>query len=306
MAEVANYDQQDYDYKTYWEDREYEDKAEIHAFTKLMKPFSGKRFIDIGGSFGRNLHLYADRYDEVVIFDYSLKTLQKYEKEILDQYPNAKIVAGNVYNMPFKPNSFDGALMVRVLHHLEEPKKYFTQLSKILGKGGRVFQEFANKVHIKARLKWILTGQFSQLDKKPYQQITRVDDEKEGATEESIFLNFHPAHIKELMEESGLIIEKKTGCSYLRSPKLKKLIPKGILMAKEKIMQATLGWSNLPPSVIYQGVKVEGQELRNRNFTEILACPTCSGKLEISNNNATCAKCNKSYVRHSTIWDLRA
>lgn len=309
MSQVAQYDKYNYDYTDYWNNREYEHAAEHKAIASLLRKESGKRFIDIGGSFGRNLPLYAHKYDEVIIMDYSLKTLLKYEKKILDAYPNAKLVAGNVYNFPFLDGSFDGALMVRVLHHINEPNKYFEGVADILTENGLLVQEFANKVHIKAVIKWVLKRQFENFDTTPYQQESHEGQGLEGSEEKSIFLNFHPKAIKEMMEGSSLHITHKTGCSFLRSPAIKRLLPVSAMLAGESILKSTLGWTNIPPSIIYKASKVTGKKRTanklNKTFSEILACPDCRKPLEISHNNATCSQCNKTYEKHSTIWDLR-
>lgn len=309
MAEVSDYDKYNYDYQDYWKERDYENKAEENAIGSLIRPHYGKRFIDIGGSYGRNLPLYSNKYQEVVIMDYSLQTLQKYEKQILDQFPNAKLVAGNVYEMPFIDGSFDGALMVRVLHHIQEPEKYFRNLATLLKKDGVVIQEFANKVHIKAKLKWLFTGNFKNLDQTPYQQKTRLDEEKEGSKEESIFLNFHPKHIKKMLKENSFKIDARKGCSYLRIGFIKRTVPEPLIVAVEKLLQALFSWTNLPPSIFFLAHNENGiKDKTEKPFNEIITCPKCHNnkQLKIAGDTATCEQCNSTYQKHSTIWDLRA
>jgi len=308
MAEISNYDGENYDYKTYWGERAYEDRAEKLALKRLMKNSSGKRFIDIGGSFGRNIPLYADKYDEFVIMDYSLKTLLKYEKEILDKYPKAKLVAGNAYNMPFVKDSFDGAMTIRVLHHLEEPEIYFKEVSRILNHNGMLIQEIANKIHIKAVLRWIFSGNIEMLDKKPYTQPTVRNSEKEGSHEEGVFLNFHPTHIKEIMKINGFTNFVKSSCSFVRIPLLKHILPTSLLIVIEKVMQALFSRTNIAPSIFYKAKVVKPVQTKNmtdKSFNEILCCPKCTARLDINKTTAKCTKCDTEYTKHSTVWDLR-
>jgi ubiquinone/menaquinone biosynthesis C-methylase UbiE len=311
MPEISNYDGDNYDYRTYWSERAYEDQAEKIVLKKLMRGHKGKRFIDIGGSFGRNIPLYAKKYDEFVIMDYSLKTLLKYEKEILDEYPNAKLVAGNAYNLPFAKNSFDGAMTIRVLHHLEDPEGYLKAVSKVLAHNGILIQEIANKVHLKAAFKWIFTGNFEMLDQSPYKQPTRSDEEKEGSQEESVFLNFHPTHIKNSMKTNGFSNFVKSSCSFLRIPSLKKIFPLSFLVSLEKLMQLLFSKTNIAPSVFYKAKMVKAlksEAMLSKSFNEILRCPSCQKKLTFGDdgNTAECEKCNSTYAKHSTVWDLRA
>jgi len=309
MTSISNYDGEDYDYKTYWDNRSYEDKAEKIALKKLIRSESGKRFIDIGGSFGRNIPLYANKYDEFIIMDYSLKTLLKYEKEILEKYPNAKLVAGNAYKLPFVKNSFDGAMTIRVLHHLEDPETYFKNVSRILNHKGMLIQEIANKIHLKATLRWIFSGNFEMLDKKPYTQPTVTSDEKEGSHEEGVFLNFHPTHIKEIMKTNGFTKFIKSSCSFIRIPFLKKILPLQILILLEKTMQTLFSKTNIAPSIFYKAKVVKAVQTNSmieKSFNSILRCPKCTAKLDIIKNTATCIKCSETYTKHSTVWDLRA
>ena len=49
---VVNYDEVDYDYKTYWVNREYENEVEQIAIKSLMRDVEGGMFLDLGGSYG--------------------------------------------------------------------------------------------------------------------------------------------------------------------------------------------------------------------------------------------------------------
>lgn len=312
--EISNYDEENYDYREYWNGRAYEDAAEKIALKKLLKGTSGKRYIDVGGSFGRNIELVGKSFKEVVILDYSLNTLLKYEKEILDRYPNAKLVAGNAYKLPFAKNSFDGGMSIRVLHHLNEPEQYFKELGRILASSALYIQEVANKVHFKATLKWMLKGQVEMLDEKPYQQPTRNSKQKEGSTTEGVFMNFHPDFIKKEMHKNGFLRLKSLGCSFFRIPGIKKILPLNVLVGLEKVAQIFMGGSYFTPSILIRGTmikntdpgKINSMVNLNADFTSILRCPECKSKLSISGDTAKCAKCSKSYTKHSTVWDLRA
>ncbi|GAB4161072.1 MAG: hypothetical protein Fur003_4510 [Candidatus Dojkabacteria bacterium] len=305
ILDVSSYDKFDYDYKEYWNERGYENAAEANALANLLKKSRGARFLDVGGSFGRNLPLYAGKYDEVVIIDYSLNTLLKYEKEILNRFPNARLVAGNIYKMPFAKGSFDGALMVRVLHHIENPALYYKELSQIMAQNGLYIQEFANKMHIKAVLKWLLKRDFSKFNQLPYQQPTT--DEKQGSEDAGIFYNFHPKHIKQLLKENDFKITAKRNCSYLRVPFLKRLLGNGLLITFEKLFQATLSWTDITPSIIYKTRKLSGSKANStKAFKEILVCPTCKKGLNVDQDEAICPECNTKYKKYSTVWDLRA
>jgi ubiquinone/menaquinone biosynthesis C-methylase UbiE len=302
--EIVNYDGYDYDYSTYWENREYENSAEHMVLNKLLENSHGDWFIDIGGSYGRLADTYADKYKNCIILDYSLKTLQKNYDLITKKYPNCILIAANAYKMPFKKEVFDGGLMVRVLHHIENQKDYFEEVARVLKEDGIYIQEFANKIHIKARIKAFLNRDKSIKDTKPYQQPCI---NLEGAAGEGVsFLNYHPEYIKDLMVESGFEIEEKQGCSYLRIPLLKKILGVKVLLIIEKLFQNLFKNSNIPPSIFFKTELDTGKEGdKYKRLDEILVCPECNSSLDIHNNAATCTKCNKKYIKENSVWDFR-
>jgi ubiquinone/menaquinone biosynthesis C-methylase UbiE len=301
---VVNYDGYDYDYSTYWTHRKYEDISEHLVINKLLADNKGSWFIDIGGSYGRLADTYANKYENCIILDYSLKTLQKNYDLITKKYPNCILIAGDAYSMPFKENTFDGGLMVRVLHHIERQKDYFDEAARVLKKDAIYIQEFANKIHIKARIKAFLTGDKSIRNKSPYQQPAI---HLEGAAGDGVsFLNYHPEYIKELLKDSGFDIEEKQGCSYFRIPLLKKVFGTKVLISLEKIFQDLFPKSNFSPSIFLKtelDIGEEGEEYQQ--LEDILICPICKSGLEIDENKAVCRKCKKKYIREQNVWDLR-
>ncbi len=301
---VVNYDGYDYDYSTYWQGREYENQAEHIVLENFLKGEKGSWFIDIGGSYGRLTDAYAGKYKHCIILDYSLKTLQKNRKFITKYFPNCILIAGNAYSMPFKENSFDGGLMVRVLHHIEKQNNYFQELSRILKEDGIYIQEFANKRHIKARIRAFLSGDKSINGHKPYQQPTI---NLEGAKSNGVsFLNYHPKHIETLLEKTGFEIEEKQGCSYLRIPLLKKVFPTKILLFFEKIFQKLFAKTDISPSIFLKTELDEGEEGRKYdNLEDILACPNCKGVLEFKDDKSNCKHCERTYIKEKGVWNFR-
>jgi ubiquinone/menaquinone biosynthesis C-methylase UbiE len=55
--------------------------------------------------------------------------------------------------------------MVRVLHHIEKPEEYFKEAKRVFKKDATYIQEFANKVHIKAKIKALLKRDLSSFQK---------------------------------------------------------------------------------------------------------------------------------------------
>lgn len=308
MIEVSNYDFFDYDYAQYWKIRQYEDLAEKHVLEQIFCNKKGKWFVDIGGSYGRLASTYYDSYTNPVILDYSLKTLQKNYPIIKKQFPNIEMIAANAYHMPFKDNTFDGGLMVRVLHHISEPTVYFNELKRIMHTDSSYIQEFANKVNLKASLRAILHLNFKFFSKEPYQQPTSKNFEGTKSGEEALFFNYHPSYVSGALNNIGLEIQEKYGCSYLRFQALKRILGDNNMLKIEYVLQKALKATNISPSVIFE-TKLNKQEVKLEidlnKLEDILICPKCFGKLDFKGTSAHCKCCDKTYVKEEDIWDFR-
>ncbi len=307
MNKIADYDTYDYDYSTYWGKREYEHKSEVLVLEKLLKNKEGEWFVDIGGSFGRLTGLYYKKYSNPVIVDYSLKTLQKNYSRLKRDFPDIQLIAANAYFLPFRNNTFEAGLMVRVLHHIQEQKKYTKEISRIINSGGIYIQEYANKVHIKAVIRALLTFNLSFFNRSVYQQPDKHNYEgtKEGS--KVLFLNYHPRYIYELFKENNLDIKVKYGCSFLRINFLKKFLDCKTLLFGENIFQRTLSWANIAPSIFVMAeVKKENVNPKKFNtLNDILLCPKCKGELKIDEKKAVCKECKTEYLKKENIWDFR-
>lgn len=307
--EISDYDKFKYDYSKYWKNREYENEAEHMLLEKIFSEIpSGNWFLDIGGSYGRLTDTYYKKFKHPIIVDYSHETLIKNKEKIKEQYPNTTLISANAYYLPFADSSLDGALMVRVLHHLNQPETYFKELNRITKSGGSYIQEFANKVHIKAKLRAILKGNFKFFNKTPYQQPNMGNFE--GTKEQSsIFLNYHPKFVRELLKKNDFKVLKKYGCSYLRIPYLKNKLGTDKLIKIESLLQNILSWSNIPPSVFFvtKSTKSFESEKRFRTLEQILVCPKCKTSLLFSEkrDKCKCPECGEIFSKKDDIWDFR-
>ncbi len=308
MTEISEYDKLNYDYSTYWEKRGYENLAEKNILDKIFSKQRGKWFLDIGGSYGRLVSTYAHLYKKPLIIDYSLKTLQRNRTIIKNKYPNIELIAANAYKMPFRDNVFDAGMMIRVLHHIKEPKKYLKEARRVFKNDSIYVQEFPNKIHIKARIKALVKFNLEFFNISPYNQP--IGKNLEGSQKEhgGIFLNYHPKHIHKLLISQDFILTKKFGSSFLRSPFIKRLINQEIMFFFEKILQRTLSWTNISPSIMYATKlrKKEEQQKDLDTIESILICPICKGNLNFnSNNSATCQKCSQAFKKEEEVWDFR-
>lgn len=306
MNKIANYDTQNYDYSTYWKEREYEHKAEVILLERFFKNIKGDYFLDVGGSFGRLLPTYYGKFKTCIVLDYSFNTLQKNYESLTKRYPNLILIAGNAYNLPFKENTFDCALMVRVLHHLAQPKKYFSEISRVLTSNGIYIQEYANKYHIKAVIRALINMDFTFFNGRPYQQPDRENNEGARKNVYVPFYNYPNSWVLRKTKDSNLKLIQKSGCSFLRVRSLKKMFSTNTLLFIERIFQYMLSWSDISPSIFLKFKKI-GEEKKKKivKLEDILVCPKCKSNIEINGSKAICKECKKTYYKKKNIWDFR-
>lgn len=306
MNKIANYDTLSYDYRQYWKDREYENSAERVVLEKLLKNEKGNWFIDIGGSYGRLTPSYYKKYNNCIILDYSLKTLQNNYEYIQKNFSNTTMIAANAYHLPFKDAAFDGGLMVRVLHHIEKPNEYFTEAYRVFRNQAIYIQEYANKKHLKAIFKALFKLDFSVFNKTPYQQPTK--ENYEGARKGAYvpFFNYHPKWINETLQKEGFKILSTVGCSFFRINLLKKIFNTNILISLEMIAQSFFSWCNISPSIfVKSSVEKKNSTDKYTKLEDILSCPKCKDELDIDRNSAVCKNCKEKYEKKENIWDFR-
>lgn len=247
----AAYD--NYDYPKYWKGRDYEHKSEevaIKYFLGKIKKI--KHIIDIGAGFGRLTPIYEHRAKYITITDPSSSLLKAPRKKYKNR-KNIKVIQSKIENLPqkFRKNSFDAAIMVRVMHHIENPAKAVKILSDLVKPNGYIILEFANKLHGKALLKHILKGDLTfpmELEKEDRRCNENIKAKTIG------FYNFHPDTIRELLIDNGFKIIDERSVSNIRSTWAKKHIPIEILIGIETILQKTL--KQFGPSVFILAKKV--------------------------------------------------
>src|SRR5437016_3155742 len=75
---IMDYDDDGYDYRTFWKNRDYEQWAERRILRRLFYQIGQTKWlVDLGGGFGRNAIHYHQYVDHAVIVDYSKGNLER-------------------------------------------------------------------------------------------------------------------------------------------------------------------------------------------------------------------------------------
>jgi ubiquinone/menaquinone biosynthesis C-methylase UbiE len=243
-----------YDYIKYWKGRDYEDRAEKLALSKLFKLIrSRENIIDIGGGFGRHAVLYAPEFENCVIAEPSEKLLKE-AQERLSNFTNIEYVRAFGQSLPFENNKFDVALLIRVIHHIQKPEEVLNEVYRILKPGGYFIIEVANKIHFLARLRAYLRRDFRFVTDLTPIDIRSEESKKRG---DIIVLNHHPQKIIFLLKQRGFKIHRILSVSNFRLGFCKKVIPLKLLMFLENITQSILAKIFFGPSIIILARKKE-------------------------------------------------
>ncbi len=236
------YDDPKYNYQDYWTGREYEHAAEEMAIKRLLK---GQRFnhaVDVGGGYGRLSKFLADYADKVTLAEPSRQQLD-IAKIYLKETPNVERKLLQASDLKMKDASVDLVMVVRVLHHLPDPAPELHEIARVLKPGGTFILEFANDAHFLNRLRYGVRGK--KVPRKPV-DIRSEASKKAG---EIAFVNHHPKTIIKRLIDVGFEVETVLSGSNLRSPRLKKVLGKNVLLGLEKVMQPLLAPIYFGPSI---------------------------------------------------------
>ena len=287
---VCNYEGSDYQ-KSFWEEggRAYEDAAEAIALKRLLPAKGGKLMLELGAGAGRNTPRYRN-YDRVVLLDYSRTQLEQARDRlgITDRYI---YVAADVYRLPFTNRLFDGATMIRTLHHMAKPEQALQQVYRVMAPQGNFILEFANKRNFKAMLRYF----FRKQDWSPYS--------REPIEFADLNFDFHPKAVRGYLRNVGFVIEKQLTVSHFRVGFLKRHVPVKILAGLDGLLQWTGAVAQFSPS-IFTRAKVIAKEPETVTDT-FFQCPACGAGLDGMGHDLKCANCGEIWEYRDGIFDFR-
>jgi ubiquinone/menaquinone biosynthesis C-methylase UbiE len=241
----AHYDT--YDYPSYWVGRDYEHGVEIITIRAFLERIPKiKTVLEIGAGFGRLTPCYLYRGKKIILSDPSSKLLA-IAKQTFPQ-KNVSTLHSSLEKLPSKirPHSVNLAIMVRVLHHINDIDSTFKTIDKLVAKGGYLILEFPNKKHFKTTLLQFLKGNFVYPMELDTVDKTSLVNRRNKTLP---FLNFHPDIIIAKLKENGFTIIERRSVSNLRDSFLKKIFPINFLLSLSELIQLPLGHINFGPSI---------------------------------------------------------
>lgn len=292
---ICDYEGSDYQ-TSFWDQggREYEDRTEAIALKRLL-PKRGRLLLEVGAGAGRNTPRYLG-FDRIILLDYSRSQLEQAQQR-LGKSEKYIYVAADVYRLPFIAGLFDAVTMIRVLHHMADAPKALGQVKNVLGPDGVFILEYANKLNLKAILRYLLGRQaWSPFTLEPVEFV-------------KLNFDFHPKAIRDWLENLDFRIEKTLTLSHFRVGLLKRIVPTGILVFLDSLFQGTGAWWQLSPSVFVKAVRRDARSVLPHGEGDILSyfkCPDCNhSPLTDKSDYLECPNCGKTWRVKDGIYDFR-
>jgi SAM-dependent methyltransferase len=274
----------------FWPGREYEDRAERIALAHMLPP-SGDRLCEIGAGFGRLADFYRG-YARVILLDYSFSMLRD-ARIRLQNNPRILFVAADLYNLPLADSTLDTAVTVRVLHHVTDIPRAFTEIARVVRPEGVYLTEFANKRHIKAVLRYVFArSEPNPFTLEPYEFVKLNSD-------------FHPRYVQAELAKSGFAIDDRRAVSTFRLAILKRIVPASLLASLDGAIQHPSSRLQLSPSIFLRAhSKKAGAPALN---LALWRCPACkSTDLVESSGELACRVCGRVYPITDGIIDFKS
>jgi ubiquinone/menaquinone biosynthesis C-methylase UbiE len=288
---ICDYEGSDYQ-STFWDQggREYEDQVEAIALRRLM-PLGGKILLEIGAGAGRNTPRYLG-FQQIVLLDYSRSQL-RLAQERLGTGQQYIYVAADAYRLPFAPGVFDTITMIRTLHHLVDPASAIQQVSQALHDGGKFILEYANKQNFKAVIRYLARRQtWSPFDRQPV-EFAKLN------------FDFHPAAVRDWLNQAGFSIERQLTVSHFRIGVLKRSLPLNWLVRMDALAQWSGNWWQLTPSVFVRARATASPGLAASGT--FFRCPECRHfPLDDGIGRMACQACGREYAVQDGIYDFRS
>jgi ubiquinone/menaquinone biosynthesis C-methylase UbiE len=286
---VCNYEGSDYQ-TSFWEKggRAYEDACEAIALKKLL-PAHGEHLLELGAGAGRNTPRYTG-YRQITLVDYSRTQLLQ-ARARLGENPRYRYVAADIYHLPFVNDAFDGATMIRTLHHMADAPKALNEIRRVLALDASFILEYANKRNWKSMLRYLLK-------KQSWSPFTLEPEEFAALN-----FDFHPTAVRNWLKIAGFKVEKTLTVSHFRVGFLKRTLPTSFLAGLDNALQWTGSFAQFTPSVFVSTRAIGGgQQIK---ADELFACPACGAGLKNTPPLITCPNCGHTYPLADGIYDFR-
>lgn len=307
---IVDYDS-GFDYCDFWGNRDYESWVEARALRRLL-PRLGRLdwFADFGGGFGRNAIHYQSIAKHVILVDYSVTQLSRAAERLAPELLAGRVhlIRADLGQLPLVDSAVDGAMVVRVLHHMTNVERCLTEMCRTVGK--RWLVDVPIKHHALAWLRSTRTGNVRHL-LTPEPIVT-------GSTEYP-FYTFQLAAIRRCLRGAGFRSHAAASVNNFR--RWDRVLPQPVVDGLRPaiytldLVAQRLGRGWWGPSQFLLATRIRTQSPRLASVVEGLPaslaglarrtrCPGCHADLTWSVEEASCGSCGRRYPRRVGFWDF--
>jgi len=297
MSDHRIEDYADKDYSSYWRsaERRYFDTLERPTVSALL-PEKGHWFADLGCGFGRFKDLYLDRFDNIILLDYSENLLRQAQAALSPEArKRVHLVLGDLYHLPIRKDALDAAMLVRVFHHIETPADTLAEIQHVIRPGGTFLLNYYNRRNIREILRYLVT----RSGRDPHTVS------HENFSEDSLLFYSHPQWIETILSDLWFTVQERRSVGLFYG----KLVRIGLGLAPlECLFSGPLGRAALALEVFLKTLRNSDEEPRPCaiDLASALACPACKEEgLLIQQKSLCCEGCDRTYPIHDGIYDLR-
>ena len=287
---VCSYEGSDYQQR-FWDqgNRAYEDAVEAIALKRLL-PAEGNFMLELGAGAGRNTPRYQN-YERVALLDYSRTQLEQ-ARDRLGSSDRYLYIAADVYHLPFVNALFDGATMIRTLHHMADPVLALSEVRRVMESGGTFILEFANKRNFKAIFRyWLGKQKWNPFSKEPVEFA-------------ELNFDFHPKSVRRYLQQNQFVIEKQLTVSHFRVDFIKRNVSTALLAKLDSLLQWTGSFAQYSPSV-FTLARTVGKSSTTDIEGGIFKCVVCDTALAGFGHDLACPTCGAVWEYRDGIYDFR-
>lgn len=286
---VCSYEGSDYQSR-FWDsaNRRYEDAVETVAIDRLFNQ-GGHLLLELGAGAGRLTQRYQN-WERIVLLDYSRTQLEQ-ARERLGDSDKFVYVAADIYKLPFVNGLFDGATMIRTLHHMADAPQTIQSVRRVMAENSLFLLEFANKRNLKSVFRWL--GRKQTWNPFSPEQVEFV----------KLNYNFHPKTILETLNQSGFENEKSLGVSFFRADWFKNHIEHDRLVRWDTSLQDKKLFNGYTPSMFTLNRAVGSSETPTPG--SFFSCPVCSYALPEVKATQVCPGCSHEWQYSQGIYEFR-
>jgi hypothetical protein len=308
---IVDYDTGGYDYRGFWQGKDYEQWSETHALRVAMRHLGRPRWLaDFGGGFGRNAAHYRERVDHSVLIDYSRANLSRAAQLYGEDISAGRmfLVRADLNQLPFVSSAFDSGIVVRVLHHLPDLNQTLREMGRVVGRSWIL--DVPIKHHALGVARAAVKGEIKSV---------RSDAPRQTGNTEFPFFNYKLDAVRDALHaqqwDTTLLASVNNFRRWdrrLPGAAVKGLSP--LFHALEVGMQSVgKGWwgpsqfvlaLRQPPGVPALRNLDELGEPEDPDFSRRVVCPACKQALRWSADSARCTNCERDYARDGSFWDF--